>query len=77
MWAGAGNISEAAYVLSMMYFPFIFLHRTSSLSVCQIMCQILEVTKREKNRQTYKEADEAKEREERGGNSCYQVLMKW
>lgn len=67
MWAGAGNILEAAYVLSMMYFPFIFLHRTSSLRVCQIMWQILEVTKREKNRQKQKEADEVKEREETEG----------
>lgn len=46
MWESAGNISEAAYVLSMIYFPFIFLYRTSSLSVCQIMCQILEVTRK-------------------------------
>lgn len=45
VWVSAGNILEAAYVLSMMYFLFIFLHRTSSLSVCQIMCQILEVAR--------------------------------
>lgn len=42
MWVSAGNVAETAYVLSMMYFLFIFLHRTGSLSVCQIMCQILE-----------------------------------
>lgn len=45
MWVSAGNISEAAYVLSVMYFLFIFLHRTSSLSVRQIVCQILDVAR--------------------------------
>lgn len=50
-WVSAGNISQTAYVLSVIYFPFTFLYRTSSLCVCQIMCQILEVTEREKNRQ--------------------------
>ncbi len=72
MWVSAENVAETAYVLSMMYFLFIFLHRAGSLSVCQIMCQILEGG-RKIERSSKKQMKRSKARE-RGGRNRWLLL---
>lgn len=76
-WESAGNISEAAYILSVIYVPFIFVHRTSSF-VCQIMYQKVEVMKngRHLDRSSKRQMKSSEAREKEGSGCLLLVILK-